>query len=35
MNYEAILYIHVSIMIAPTGCSGSLESVESCHGDSL
>lgn len=34
MNYQAILNIHDSIMIAPTGCSGPFESVESCYGDS-
>ena len=26
-----VLSIHVSIMIAATGCSGPLQSIQSCH----
>ena len=34
MKNQAILFvlsIHVSIMIAATGCSGPLQSIQSCH----
>ena len=34
MKNQAILFvlsIHVSIMIAATGCSGPLQSIEFCH----
>ena len=36
MNYQAILFIlsiHVSFIIAATGCSGPLQSLESCHAE--
>ena len=33
MKNQAILSIHVSIMIAATGCSGPHQSIESCHGE--
>ena len=36
MKYQAILFtlsIDVSILIAATGCSGPLQSIESCHGE--
>ena len=36
MNNQEILFIlsiHVSILIAATGCSGPLQSIESCHGE--
>ncbi len=36
MKYQAILFIlsiNVSILIAATGCSGPLQSIESCHGE--
>ena len=35
MNYQAILSIDVSIMIAATGCSGPLLSIELCHAEAL
>ena len=36
MNNQEILFIlsiHVCILIAATGCSGPLQSIESCHGE--
>ena len=36
MKNQAILFIlsiDVSILIAATGCSGPLQSIESCHGE--
>ena len=33
MKYQAILSIHVSVMIAATGCSGPLQSIKFCHGE--